>query len=496
MRNVTRSAVLRYGSAIVAVVVSNIARLALDPFLGNRFPFATHFLAILVIACYAGLAPALVATGLGAASSIYLLMTPRPTLWIEGVENLFGMVLFLTVGVGIALLGGALRGARQVAEAEAEEAVRRREQSRITLECVGDAVLVTDAEGRVVSLNPAAEALTGWSSAEAAGQPLAAVFRIVNGVSGRPVEDPALRALRQGEGFDLADHTILIARDGTERPIDDSVAPIREATGGVVGAVLICRDITERRRAEQALIEADRRKDEFLATLAHELRNPLAPIRNGLQIMKIAAGDRATVDEARALIDRQVLHMCRLIDDLMDVSRIGRDKLELRRERVELAAIVRNAVDTSRTMVEAAGHDLALTLPDRPIYLEADATRLSQVFANLLNNAVKYTERGGEIAMTVERQGSDAVVVVRDNGVGIPAEMLPSIFNMFTQVDRSLERCAGRPGDRPVAGASADRVARRLGRGPQCRPRARQRIRGPAADRPARPAPTDDVRGR
>lgn len=199
----------------------------------------------------------------------------------------------------------------------------------------------------------------------------------------------------------------------------------------------------ENTRLYQALRDADRRKDEFLATLAHELRNPLAPIRNGLQIMKLAAGDPQPIDEARTLMERQVTHMVRLIDDLMDISRITRGKLDLRKERVELAAVVRAAVDTSRPLIEASDHELSLTVPARPIVLDADPTRLAQVFSNLLNNAAKYTEPGGDIALVAERQGSDVVVTVRDNGVGIPPEMLPHVFEMFTQVDRSLERSQG-----------------------------------------------------
>jgi len=197
------------------------------------------------------------------------------------------------------------------------------------------------------------------------------------------------------------------------------------------------------RRVAADLSEADRRKDEFLATLAHELRNPLAPIRNGLQIMRVAVDDRQAVDESRSLMERQVTHMVRLIDDLMDISRITRNKLALRRERVELAEVVRNAVETSRPLVEDAGHELSVTMPARPIFVDADVTRLSQVFSNLLNNAAKYTEKGGNIALVVERQGGDVVVTVRDDGVGIPPEMLPRLFEMFTQVDRALERSQG-----------------------------------------------------
>ncbi|HEY0554011.1 MAG TPA: response regulator, partial [Thermoanaerobaculia bacterium] len=189
--------------------------------------------------------------------------------------------------------------------------------------------------------------------------------------------------------------------------------------------------------------EADRRKDEFLATLAHELRNPLAPIRNGLQILRLAKDDPAAEESARAMIERQVQQMVRLIDDLLDLSRISRGKIELRRERIALEAAVQSAVETSRPLIEKSGHRLTLDLPAEPLFVDADLTRLSQVVANLLNNAAKYTEPGGDIRLAVTGGESGVTISVLDNGVGIPAPMLPQVFEMFTQVDRSLERSQG-----------------------------------------------------
>jgi signal transduction histidine kinase len=197
------------------------------------------------------------------------------------------------------------------------------------------------------------------------------------------------------------------------------------------------------RKSEQALREADRKKDEFLATLAHELRNPLAPLRNGLLMMKLARNDARVVEQARAMMERQLAQMVRLIDDLLDLSRITRGKIELQKAPMPLAAAVRNAVETSRPLIEAAGHTLTLDVPDHPIWVDGDETRLSQVFANLLNNAAKYTDRGGRIRLAVERRGSGAVVTVEDNGVGIPAPMLPRVFDMFTQVNRTLAKSQG-----------------------------------------------------
>jgi signal transduction histidine kinase len=197
------------------------------------------------------------------------------------------------------------------------------------------------------------------------------------------------------------------------------------------------------RAQSERLRDSDRRKDEFLATLAHELRNPLAPIRNALQIIRLAGNNGPAVEQARLMMERQVGQMVRLIDDLLDVSRISRGKLELRRERVELASVIKSAVDTAQPLISAAGHELTLSIPPQPIYLDADPVRLAQVFSNLLNNAAKYMERGGCISLTVTRGEREVIVTVRDAGIGIPPDALPTIFEMFTQVDRSLEKSQG-----------------------------------------------------
>jgi PAS domain S-box-containing protein len=578
--------------------------------------------------------------------------------------------------------------ARQRAE---RELAAEREELRITLASIGDAVISTDAQCRVKYLNAVAEVLTGWSQSEAAGRPLTEIFQIINEYTRQPAENPALQALRDGVVVGLANHTVLIARDGTERPIDDSAAPMLDESGAPVGVVLVFRDVTERRRAEEAqarlaaivkssqdaiisktldsvirtwnagaerifgytaeeaigksitliipperldeedlilgqiargepiehfetirvakdgrrlhisltvspvrdaegrvigaskvardvterkqaeealqaselrfrtltahapvgifmtdregnclfvnecwcdmaglsleeargqgwvralhpddrervvhewyaaaeagrpfdaeyrfhtpegkvtwihgkavglcdyagrvsgyigtltditerreaveaLQEADRRKDEFLALLAHELRNPLAPLRNGLQVMRLASGDAKVVAKTRDMMDRQLSHMVRLIDDLLDVSRISLGKMELRRSRVLLADVVSSAVETARPALEAAGHELTVSLPPELVPLDADVTRLAQVFGNLLNNSAKYTERGGRIWLTARRDGDQVRVTVQDTGIGIPASALPNIFDMFSQVDRSIERSTG-----------------------------------------------------
>ncbi len=199
----------------------------------------------------------------------------------------------------------------------------------------------------------------------------------------------------------------------------------------------------ENARLVESLRDADRRKDEFLATLAHELRNPLAPLRNGLQVMKLAAGNAEAVEQARSLMERQMAVMVRLIDDLLDVSRITRGKLPLRRERVDLASVVQSAVEGSRPLIETSAHRLTVSLPPEPIYLDADPTRLAQVFANLLTNAAKYTDKAGHIWLTAGRHEGEVVVSVRDTGIGIAAEHLPRLFEMFSQVAPALERSQG-----------------------------------------------------
>jgi len=195
--------------------------------------------------------------------------------------------------------------------------------------------------------------------------------------------------------------------------------------------------------SERELHEADRRKDEFLAILAHELRNPLAPIRNSLHILRLTGSQDANAEHLAAVMERQINHLVRLVDDLMEVSRITRGKIELRKELIELAAVVRSAVETSRPSIDASRHRLTVVIPPEPFTLDGDPVRLAQVFSNLLNNAAKYTPEGGEIRLTVKRLGSEVLIAVRDNGMGIPLEMQPRVFDLFTQVERSAARAQG-----------------------------------------------------
>ncbi len=806
--------VVRYAMAVGTTVAATVLRLSLDPILGDRFPFATLFAAVLIAAWFGGFGPALLASACGAVLSVWLLVAPRGELVLQNPESTGGLALYLCVSLGIAAIGGAMWRARGRAETESEVAAADRERLQVTLSSIGDAVITTDMDARVASMNAVAAELTGWSPGEAVGHPLEEVFRIIDEDTRQPTPNPAMRALAEGRVVGFANHTVLVARDGTERPIDDSAAPIRQPSGEVTGVVLVFRDVTARRaaesrirtseqelndffenanvalhwvgpdgiiqranraelemlgyeseeyvgrhiadfhvdqdvigdilarlsggetlhgyparlrakdgsirdvlinssvlwdngrflhtrcfsldvtarnradeahallaavvessddaiitktldgvitswnagaerlfeytraeavgrpitmlipaerldeeprildrirrgeriepfqtmrlaksgrlinislrvspvrdgrgriigaskmarditrelqaeravrdseerfrtladniaqlawmadgdgrmfwynrrwfeytgttqaemdrwgwlavhhpdhaesvvekfgralrsgtpwedtfplrgadgsyrwflsravpirdaagqvtrwfgtntditsqrQAEEALKNADRRKDEFLAVLAHELRNPLAPLRNSLEIMKRADSDEPLRQRSRATIDRQLTHLERLVDDLLDIARISRDHLMLRRDRVDLASIVRHAVEMAQPMAESAGVILTVDVPADPIFLNADAMRLAQVFSNLLHNACKSTDPGGRVSLAARREGDEAIVSVRDTGHGIPPEMLSRVFEMFTQVDQAPERPRG-----------------------------------------------------
>jgi PAS domain S-box-containing protein len=688
-----RSRLATYFVAAAAVTAAVVLRSALDRWMGDALPLVTLFGAVAAVVWTGGAWPAAAAAVAGYFACDYLFIEPRGRIVFNDPGRLIGLVAYLFTCALVIVFGETARRAHR-------RASERGEVLRVTLGSIGDAVITTDTEGRVTYLNGVAESLTGWTVGQALGQPLDAVFRIVNGDTRQPVGNPATRALREGVVVGLANHTVLTRKDGSERPIDDSAAPIKDALGQVSGCVLIfrdvseqramdhdrsrqlmtarllasiietsddaiisksldgviqswnaaaerlfgypaeqaigrhislvipperlaeedqivaslkaerrvdhfeterirsdgqriavsltispikdadgrvvgaskiVRDITERRRAEaerekfvtlvenstdfigicdlegipffinragldmvglddleharrtpvsdfffpddqprianeffpavlrdghgeieirfrhfktgQArwmaykvvtltdaagrpialatvsqdvterkqladnlrrmaadLSEADRRKNEFLAMLAHELRNPLAPISNAAQALRLASSDAAAVQTAAEMLERQVGQMSRLVDDLLDMSRITRGRIELRKERIELAPIIQQAVEAVRALYKTMNHELTVSLPPQPMFLEADPARLAQVVGNLLNNACKFTDKGGRVWLTIDRDVDRAVIRVRDTGIGITAEQLPRLFDMFVQVDTSLER--------------------------------------------------------
>jgi PAS domain S-box-containing protein len=685
---------LSYLFSLAVLVAAVLLRWLLDPLMGDTLPLVTLFGAVAAsVWMGGGYRPAIVVAIAGYVACSYLFIEPRGRLGLDNVGNIVGLVAYLFTCSLIIGLGEATRVARMRANAQ-------RELLRVTLRSIGDAVITTDVESRVTYLNAVAESLSGWTQRDAAGQPLDAVFRIINEETRRPVKNPTTKALREGVVVGLANHTLLIRKDGSEVPIDDSAAPIRDEQGQVAGCVLIFRDVAAQRRVERdkanqlltarllasiiessddaivsktldgviqswnasaerlfgytaaqaigrhislvippdriaeedriiadlkagqpiehfeterqrsdgrrilvsltispirdeagnvigaskivrdisarkraeaerdkfiTLIEnstdfigmcdlngvpffvnraglemvgladidearrmpvesfffpedrarimqeffpsvldaghgeidvrfrhfktgearwmaykvltlpdasgrpvafatvsqdvterrqlednlrrlavdlsdADRRKNEFLAMLAHELRTPLAPISNAARALRMGISDGETVQSASEVLERQVGQMARLVDDLLDMSRITRGRIELRKERVELAPIVNQAVEAAHALYAKMSHELTVTLPSQPITLNADPSRLAQVIGNLLINAGKFTDEGGHVQLSVEREDEQAVIRVRDNGIGIAPEQLHSLFDMFAQVDTSLER--------------------------------------------------------
>ncbi|HEX8755896.1 MAG TPA: PAS domain S-box protein [Steroidobacteraceae bacterium] len=442
---------------------------------------------------------------------------------------------------------------------------REAETLEVTLKSIGDGVIVTDVAGCVTFLNPVAERITGWSVADARGQPFGKLFQIVNEHTSEPVEHPVAKVLETGGIVGLANHTILIARDGRRVPIDDSGAPVRLPNGELIGIVVVFRDVTERKRAElerawlaaivassddaiasktldgivtswnpaatrlfgylpaeiigkpittiippelhaeeveilarlrrgeriehyetvrlakdgrridisltispvkgqdgtimgaskiardislrkrneHLLREADQQKDEFLATLAHELRNPLAPICAAAELLKKAKSLAPELRAATAILERQARHMTHLVDDLLDISRITSGRIRLQQETVELGELLKTLIDTHRHSLQSARHQARVAIPGTAVHVCGDRVRLTQILSNILHNAIKYTPPGGRIEIALREEDRQAVISVRDNGLGIPAARLEHIFEPFTQLDTSYEHGDG-----------------------------------------------------
>jgi signal transduction histidine kinase/CheY-like chemotaxis protein len=335
---------------------------------------------------------------------------------------------------------------------------------RELIESLPVAFYATDGQGRMALYNEAA--VTLWGRAPRIGDDRWCGSWKTYALDGSPMPlDECPMALTIREGAHLQGTEAVVERpDGTRRNVLVYPRVFKDADGRVHGAVNAMVDITERKAVEAALAaakddlarqveelthlharvsDADRRKDVFLATLAHELRNPLTPIRNAMHVIRLAGDNRAAVAQTRGMIERQLSQLVRLVDDLLDVSRISRSKIELRKERIELQAIVRQAIETSSALIDHYGHRLELSMPTAPLYVIADPARIAQVFSNLLNNAAKYTPPGGRIRVTVSADEEGVAVSVRDNGIGVPPEMLSSVFEMFTQVDTSLDKSRG-----------------------------------------------------
>ena len=330
-----------------------------------------------------------------------------------------------------------------------ERLVADEAMARSILERVADAVVVCDADGKVLRASRTAHALCGQNPVLRSFQEMFPLAVLRPGVEESTASalglDPTWRT-ETLRGLEVR----LTRQDGRGFDLLLSAGPLVVAGGDTVGTVVTLTDITALREAQEelrqraeALQEADRRKDDFLAMLAHELRNPLAPIRAALDVMRLHGVEDPHLRQGRDVIERQTQQLTRLVDDLLEVARINSGKIKLRRAPVEVARVVSTAVEAMRPAMDARRHALTVSLPDAPLWLDADFARLVQVLGNLLHNAAKYTDEGGRVSVSVAREGHDAVVRVRDSGVGIPPHMLARVFDLFTQVDRSLDRSQG-----------------------------------------------------
>jgi PAS domain S-box-containing protein len=362
--------------------------------------------------------------------------------------------------LGVVLVFRDVSEERRVEEAIAEQ----REWLETTLESIGDAVIATDVQGEVVFMNPVAEHLTGWRAEAARGRPCGEVFRIINEQSRRPVDDPVSRVLADGGVVAFGTYTLLISADGTERPIDESGAPIRNRDGRTIGVVLVFRDVSERRRIEldrqsaaaerDRLLEAERAartdaerasrvKDEFVAMVSHELRTPLNAILGWTQLMMRGQQDRAVLERGLDVIARNTRLQAQLISDLLDISRIVSGKLQLDVQSVDLHDLVADALDTIAPEAEAKQLTIRKELDEAAGIVAGDPARLQQIVWNLLSNALKFTPAGGRIDVSVRRRNGNADLRVADTGVGIKPDVLPYVFDRFHQADRSITRRFG-----------------------------------------------------
>ncbi len=342
---------------------------------------------------------------------------------------------------------GYVTSIRDITERHQAEAALRESEARLgdILRRSPAGIFQTDAAGRMTLVNPRWCEMLGYAEAELLGRN---IVEITHPSSVEPTAAAFGRLAAGGPDFQI--ETVFCRKDDSDLHAQSNVADIRSPDGKFVGIIAVVLDISERLRSEEhlrrlaaELSESDRRKDVFLATLAHELRNPLAPMRNGLQIMKLTKNNGEAVEQVRAMMDRQLLQLVRLVDDLLDVSRITQGKVELRVERNDLKTVLAAALEASRPAIEQAGLELTVVVPDAPIFVDGDAARLAQVVSNLLNNSATYTHRGGHIRLTARREDGMAVVSVKDDGIGIPPAMLDRVFEMFTQVDQTLEKTSG-----------------------------------------------------
>lgn len=465
--------VLRYAVALGLLLVATLLRFALEPIVGpGAFVFVAYYGAAMLAAWWAGIGPALAVIVLGGLAADYLFVAPRFALALNP-KMAVGLGLYVSIAtLGAALAEGSAR-ARSRAEQHARDLAMQREVLQVEIkerrkfqleverlnsslnERVEEleAVIESSPIGIAIARDATCNHLVGNSAflqllglEQDLSPPGAAhtlPFTVSHGGQQVPPDElPMQRCAR--EGVRVRDQELEVVRtDGRRFTVLASAGPLLDRGGRVRGCVGVFKDISERKRIEEERAESERRKDEFLAMLGHELRNPLAPIKNGIAILQVGRADARRRAWALEVMGRHLGQLTRLVDELLELSRISQGKIVLARSPGPIAEAILRAVETARPVIDAHGHELVMELPGHPIWVNADAMRLAQAVANLLLNAAKFTPAGGRITISAEAGGDEAVIVVRDNGRGIEPCLLPRIFDLFAQGERGLDRSEG-----------------------------------------------------
>jgi PAS domain S-box-containing protein len=449
---VGHSVMIRYAFASATVACAATIHWFLVSAVGPIPPFLIFYPAVLLVAIVAGGRPGIVAIILSALFTDYGLIPPIGAVAISRVSDALALGIFIGMNLVLCALVERLRRAQSkealaLRESESATAAARAEKERLSLVLgnINEEVYFTNTERKHTFANSAALREFGHTSLEGVEVEKLVANMTVLRADGtpRPIEEaPPLRALA-GEVVRDEEQIVKNPRTGEFRHREVNSGPVRNTSGKIIGAVSVVRDITDRKRAEVALREAEHRKNVFLATLSHELRNPLAPIRTAAQILGSPTVGANDLSRCRSIIARQVAHMASLLDDLLDISRFTRGELTLRKAYVPLQQVLDSAIETAQPLIAAKDHRLRLDLPDFPVMLEVDPVRLTQVICNLLTNAAKYSDSEGEITLGCRVETDFLVLFVRDTGIGLSPETFTDVFEMFVQIETEKDRAQG-----------------------------------------------------